>query len=163
MSSHMHRQDKASSINLMSGVLPVCRSTTKWQVVASSDPITETLSVKDRKRKHVLSSWSRTLNLENYLGVSYSNCKTSDQTVKLDLLAQKHALWQLPALMWGCAGGGIATSVFSMMDISMMDYLISVQMADTHCPKCFSLQPIKIMGPEIFYIYFISILSRFAV
>lgn len=33
------------SVNVMKGTLPVCRSTTKWQVVASPDPSTETQSV----------------------------------------------------------------------------------------------------------------------
>ncbi len=38
----------------MKGALPVCRSTTKWQVVASSDPIIETQSVIGTTTKHVL-------------------------------------------------------------------------------------------------------------
>lgn len=42
----LQRQTEARSINLMKWTSPVCRSTTKWQVVASSDPITETQSVK---------------------------------------------------------------------------------------------------------------------
>lgn len=36
---------------LMKDCLPVCRSTTKWQVVASSDPITDTQSIIGTKTK----------------------------------------------------------------------------------------------------------------
>lgn len=35
----------------MKGMLPVCRRTTKWQVVASPDPITETHSDGYNKRQ----------------------------------------------------------------------------------------------------------------
>lgn len=47
-------------------IIPVCRSTTKWQVVASSDPMTETNS---RKNKMIINNkgyWGY------YLGVVYS-------------------------------------------------------------------------------------------
>lgn len=37
---------------LMKDCLPVCRSTTKWQVVASSDPITDTQPVIGTEKKN---------------------------------------------------------------------------------------------------------------
>lgn len=59
---------EAKRINLtkrLKECLPVCRSTTKWQVVASSDPSTDTLPIIGNPNKHKLPLWSWMDNLHD--------------------------------------------------------------------------------------------------